>query len=73
MPIFARSTKTRIFKKSAKGGHGETFEKSPKNEASLKRQNSTLEQMALSFSLHAIIVQRLENNLAQRAAPKVPE
>ena len=46
--IFARSTKTRIFWKSAKGGPREIFKKSPKRMPSLKRPKSTVTQMALS-------------------------
>ena len=48
MAIFARSPKTRIFWKSAKGGPREIFQKSPKKMPSLKRPTSTLAQMALS-------------------------
>ena len=50
MAIFARSFKTRIFWKSAKGGPNELFQKSPKKMPSLKRLKSTLAQMALSSS-----------------------
>ena len=48
MEILARSPKTRIFWKSAKGGPREIFQKSPKKMPSLKRPKSTLAQMALS-------------------------
>ena len=46
--IFARSPKTRIFCKSAKGGPRKIFQKSPKKWPSLKRPKSTLVQMVLS-------------------------
>ena len=49
MAIFGRSSKTCIFRKSAKGGPREIFQKSPKKMPSLKRPRSTLAQMALSF------------------------
>ena len=48
LAIIARSPKTRIFWKSAKGGPREIFQKSPKKMPSLKRTTSTLAQMALS-------------------------
>ena len=73
MAIFATSPKTRIFWKSAKGGPRKIFQKSPKKWPSLQKPNSTLAQMALSCSLYALIVQRLEKILAQKAAPKRPE
>ena len=50
MAIFARSPKTRIFWKSAKGGPKEIFQKSAKKIPSLKRLKSTLAQLALSFN-----------------------
>ena len=50
MAITARSTKTRIFWKSAKGGPREVFQKSPKKMPSLQKPTSTLAQMALSSS-----------------------
>ena len=46
--IFARSLKTRIFWKSAKGGPREIFQTSPKKQSSFERPKSTLVQMALS-------------------------
>ena len=46
--IFARSLKTRIFLKRAKGGPIEIFQKSPKKMPSPKRPKSTLDQIALS-------------------------
>ena len=46
--IFARSPKTRIFCKSAKGGPRKIFQKSPKKWPYLQKPNSTLAQMALS-------------------------
>ena len=48
MAIFARSPKTRIFWKSAKGEQREIFQKSPKQIPSLKRHKSTLAQMPFS-------------------------
>ena len=48
MAIIARSPKSRIFWKSAKGGRREIFQSSPKKQPSLKRANSTLAEMALS-------------------------
>ena len=73
MAIFARSPKTRIFCKSAKGGPREIFQKSPKKMPSLKRPKSTLAQMALSSNQYALKVQRLDKILAHKEAPKVPE
>ena len=73
MAIFARSNKTRIFWKSAKGGPREIFQNSPKKYPSLERPENTLAQMALSSNLHTFKVQTLENILAQTAALKVPE
>ena len=73
MAIFARSPKSRIFWKSANGGPGEIFQKSPKKMPSLKRPKSTLAQMALSSNQYALKVQRLDKILAHKAAPKVPE
>ena len=46
--IFARSPKTRIFWKSAKGGPREIFQKMGQKVASLKKPKKTLKQMALS-------------------------
>ena len=46
--IFARSPKTLIFGKSAKGGPREIFQKSPKRMPSLKGPKSTVVQMLLS-------------------------
>ena len=73
MAILARSRKTRIFWKSAKGGPREIFQKSPKNKPSLKRPKSTLAQTALSSNYYALKVQTLDKILAHKAAPKVPE
>ena len=70
---FRQVTQTRIFWKSAKGGPRKIFQKSPKKMPSLKRPKSTVAQMALSSSLYALRVQRLEKILAKTAAPKVPE
>ena len=50
MATFARSPKTRIFRKSAKGRPREIFQKSRKKEPSFERAKSTLVQMALSFN-----------------------
>ena len=66
--IFARSPKPRIFGKSAKGGPRKIFQESPKKWPSLQKAQITLAQMAL-----ALIVQRLEKILAQKAVPKGPE
>ena len=46
--IFARSPKTRIFWKSAKGGPREIFQKMGRKVASLKKPKKNLKQMALS-------------------------
>ena len=73
MAIFARSPKSRIFWKSAKGGPREIFQKSPKKMESLKRPKSTLAQMALSSNQYPLKVQRLDKILAHKAPPKVPE
>ena len=71
--IFARSPKTRIFWKSAKGGPREIFQKSPKKMPSLKRPKSTLAKMSLSCNLYPLILQRLEKILAHKAALRLPE
>ena len=68
--ILARSSKTRIFWKSAKEGPREIFQKSPKKMPSLKRPTSTLVQMALSSNWYALKMQRLETISAQKAASK---
>ena len=73
MAILARSPKSRIFWKSAKGGPREMFQKLPKKKPWLQRANSTLAQMSLSSNLYPLIVQRLDKILAQTAATKVPE
>ena len=52
MAIFARSPKTRIFWKTAKGGPREIFQKSPKKTLSLKKPKSTVAQMALSCNYY---------------------
>ena len=46
------------------------FQKSPKDWPSLQKPNSTLAQMALSCKQCALIVQRLEKILAQKAGSK---
>ena len=71
--IFARSPKTRIFGKKAKGRARETFKKSPKKYPSLERAKSTLAKMSLSCNLYPLILQRLEKILAHKAALRVPE
>ena len=73
MAILARSPKSRIFWKSAKGGRREIFEKSAKGMPSLKRPKSSLAQMSLSYKLYLLIMQKLKKILAQTAAPKLPE
>ena len=54
LAIFARSPKSRIFLKSAKGGPKEIFQKSPKKMPSFKRPKSKLAQMALSSYKYAL-------------------
>ena len=73
MAILARSPKTRIFSKSAKGAPKKICQKSPKKWPSLQKAKSTLAQMALCCNLYTLIVQRLEKILAQKAARKGPE
>ena len=73
MALFARSPKTRIFWKKAKGGPRKIFQKSPKKKPSFETLKSTLAQITLSFIYHALKVQRLEKILAQDADPKLPE
>ena len=73
MAIIARSPKTCIFRKSAKGRPIEVFQKTPKKSPSLQKANSTLAQMSLSCKLHPLRMQRLKKSLAQKAAPKRPE
>ena len=71
--IFARSPKTRIFRKSAKGGPREIFQKSRKKQPSFERPKRTLAQMALSPNQYALKLQRLDRIVAQKTAQKVPE
>ena len=71
MAIFERSPKTRVFLKSVKGGPRK--KKWDKKKPSLKRLKSTLAQIALSSNEYALIVQRIEKILAQKAGPKVLE
>ena len=59
--------------KRAKGGPREIFRKSPEKYPLLERPKSTLAQAELYSSWNALKVQRLENILAQTAAPKVSE
>ena len=59
--------------KEQRGDQGKFLKKSHKKWPSFQKPNSTLAQMALSCSLYALIVQRLEKILAQKAAPKRPE
>ena len=73
MAIFARSPKTRIFLKSAKKGPRETFERIAYKVALGSKPNSALAQMPLSSNYYALIVERLEKILAEKAAHKVPE
>ena len=73
MQIFARSPKTCIFRKRAKGRPREVFQKSPRKQPSLQWANSTLAQMSLPTKLNPLIIQRLKKILAQKAAPKLPE
>ena len=65
--------KTAFSEKVQGGGRGEIFQRSPKQQPSLKKANSTLAEMALSFNSYAVKLQRLENILGQTAAPKVLE
>ena len=73
MAIIARSPKTCIFRKSAKGRPIEVFQKTPKKSPSLQKANSTLAQMSLSCKLYPLLIQRLNKSLAQKAAPRRPE
>ena len=68
--IFARSPKSRIFWKSAKGGPREIFKKSPKKKPSFERTKSTLAQMALSSNSLVLKAQRLEKILGQKSGSK---
>ena len=72
MVIFARSPKTRIFSKSAKGGPREIFRKTPKRRPRLKGPKPLLRKWHYpSISMH--LNGRLEKILGQTAAPKMPE
>ena len=71
--IFARSPKTRIFLKSARGNQEKFFKNRPKSSPRLNGPNSTLVKIELSSKLYAFKVQRLENIAVQTAAQKVPE
>ena len=73
MAILGRSPQTRIFGKKANGRPRETFKKSPEKYPSLQRAKRTLAKMSLSCNLYPLILQRLKNILAQKAALRVPE
>ena len=62
--IIARSPKTCIFRKSAKGRPREVFQISPKKKPSLQKANSTLAQMSFSCKLYPLTMQRLKKSLA---------
>ena len=70
---FCKVTQNPHFRKSAKGGLREIFQKSPKKKFSFERAKSTLAQVTLSSILYALKVQRPENILVQKADAKVPE
>ena len=70
MAIFARSSKTLIFLKSAKGGPREMFQKSPKKQPSFERLKRTLAQMALSSIQYALKGKRLQKILGQKRGSK---
>ena len=72
MAILGRSPITRILK-SAKGEPREIFQKSRKRMPSLKRQKSTVAQMALSSNQYALKDETLEKIQVLTAAPKVPQ
>ena len=70
MAIFARSFKTRIILKKAKGAPREIFRKSSKKQTSFERPKSTLAQMTLSSNQYALKGQRLEKILRQKSGSK---
>ena len=71
---FRKGTQNLLFLKKCKGGDQEKFfKKSPKKYPSLQRAKNTLVKMSLSSNLYPLIVQRLDNILALKAAPKVSE
>ena len=70
---FRKVTQNPLFLKKCKGGTKKIFQKSLKKEPSFERPKNTLAQMALSFNLNALKLQRLEKILAKTAAPKVHE
>ena len=72
MAIFARSPKTRIFCKRAKGGQRKILKNHPKNSPRLKGPKAHWRKWHYP-NLHAFKVQTLENIFAQTAAPNVPE
>ena len=62
------------FSKKVQGGdQGKFFQKSPKKQPSFKSPKSSLAQVTLCSIQYALIVQRLERILAQKAAPKGSE
>ena len=69
MAIFARSPKTRIFCKSAKGNQEKFFKNRPKRSPRLKGPKAHWRK----WNYPLICAQTLENILAQTAAPKVSE
>ena len=74
MAILARSPKSPIFWKSAKGRPRELFSKIAQKVAlAWKGQQHSLAQMSLASKLYPLIMQRLKKTLGQKAALKRPE
>ena len=70
--IFARSPKTRIFCKSAKGGPRKFFKTRPKSSPRLKGPKGHWRKWHYPLIFLLFKVQTLENIFAQTAAPEVP-
>ena len=70
MVLFARSPKTRIFRKSTKGGTNGSFSKIAKKVAPFERPKNTLAQMALSSNWNALKLQRVEKILGEISGSK---
>ena len=73
MAIFARSPKTRIFWKSAEGGTKGNFLKIAQKRALVWKAQKHSGANGIILYLYALKLQRLQNIVAQTAAPKVPE
>ena len=70
---FRKVTQNPHFQKKCNKETKRSFSNIAQKEALASMGNSTLAQMSLSSKLYLLITQRLQNILAQKAAPKLPE